>query len=97
MKSALQLSRKAKDFIPTLKKSTRWMGGRELSSLVNMVSKTNPFLPLLFSIGGLQSLTQRNMGRSNRIMDDDEPIDPDPYKNMEDVAYPDVDHPVNEN
>ena len=65
MRSAAQVNGKAKGLIPVVKKSTVQIVGNELRSLVNMISKSKPYLPLLFAVGGIGSLYQMNFVASS--------------------------------
>ena len=47
-----------------VKKSAEMIRGKELSSLINMVSKNKPQLPLLFFTGGVSKLTQLSVRRN---------------------------------
>ena len=46
---------------PKIKKSSGYVLGKELRSLINMVSKSKPLLPFLFAAGGLHRITQMNL------------------------------------
>ena len=50
-------------------RSTMQLGGKELGSLINMVSKSKPQLPLLFMAGGFNRLTQFSLVPDYKTMD----------------------------
>ena len=58
-RSAMQMGGKV--FRSVVKKSAEQIKGKELSPLINMALKSNPQLPILFGVGGLNQLTQRNL------------------------------------
>lgn len=64
-------------------KSTGSVVGKELKSLINMVSKSKPFVPLLFAVGGLGRLTQFNLADSS-----DGVVPPDPKIDLPEENYP---------
>ena len=53
------------DFSKFVTKSAELMKGKEVSSLINMVSKSKPQLPLLFVTGGFGKLAQFNLVAGN--------------------------------
>ena len=59
MGSAAQMS--GKQFSPVIKRSFGQINGKEVRSLINMVSKSKPYLPLVFATGGLGKLAQLNL------------------------------------
>ena len=61
-RSAMQMSEKG--IRPLIKRLSRLTRGNELGSLINMVSKSKPQAPFLFT-GGLMSATQFNLVSSN--------------------------------
>ena len=63
VRSAAQLREKALG--PMIKRSTEQMKGKELRSLINMIHKGKPQLPLLFAAGGFQRITQFNLTPEN--------------------------------
>ena len=63
MRSASQLARKA--LRPVIKIPAGQMKGKELGSLINMVSNNKLQLPFLFVTGGLEKLTQFNLVKPN--------------------------------
>ena len=46
---------------PLIKRSGGKIIGSELRSLINMISKSKPWLPLLFAAGGLNRITAFNL------------------------------------
>ena len=73
MRSAAQMIKK--EFRSVIKRSTEQINGKELGSLINMVSKSKPYLPLLFVTGGLNRLTQFKLLPSNDSLEDPKDIE----------------------
>ena len=61
MRSAAQMSEEGLG--PVLRRSAEQMKGKEISSLINMVTESKPQLPFLFVAGGLNRLTQFNLAK----------------------------------
>ena len=77
MRAAAQMS--GKEVIPLVKRSAEQVKGKELGSLINMVSKSKPLLPLIFVAGGLNRVTQFNVNPMYDDNFDDEILDDDNY------------------
>lgn len=52
---------------PMFRKSAAQMRKKELGSLINMLSKSKPYLPFLFVAGGLTKLTRSNLASEEDI------------------------------
>ena len=71
MRSAAQMSEKR--LAPMVKRLSEQMKGKELGSLINMVSRNTPYLPFLFAAGGISKLTQLSLaGEAFWEFDEDE-------------------------
>ena len=67
MRSAAQMSGKGKYLKSFVSRSAEQIKGKEFKSLINMVSKSKPQLPLIFVTGGLDRLTHLNFKKDETI------------------------------
>ena len=58
-----------KGLVPVLKRSAEQMRGKDVSSLINMVSKSKPQVPFLFAAGGLNNLTRFSLKKPESDID----------------------------